>query len=74
MAIDGGVVHAGGVSMYLYVEEPRSEVVNALVTLLHIPDHQVQSVPGQEALVSGVVDLLSCHVPDAKHYVTLCLQ
>ena len=60
----GGKV--GSVSMgpppplsYLYVEQPWLEVLNTLVPFLHIPDNKVQCVPGEEALVGGIVYLLA---------------
>ena len=57
----------------LYVEEPWPQVVDTLLSVLHAPHHQVESVAGEEALVSGIVHLLPRHVPDAEHHLTLVL-
>ena len=54
---------------YLYIEQPRSQIVNALVSILHTPDHQIESITWEKALVSSIVDFLSGHIPDTEHHV-----
>ena len=58
---------------HLNVEQPRSEVVNALLLLLHVPDNKVEGVTREKALVSGVVDLLTSHVPHTELYINVVL-
>ena len=60
--------------LYLNVEEPWAQVVNALLLLLHVPDDEVEGVAREEALVSGVVDLLTSHVPDTELYLYVVLE
>ena len=59
---------------YLYVEEPWPKVVNALVLLLHVPDNKVESVAREKTLVSGIVDLLTSHVPDTELNLNVVLE
>ena len=59
--------------MYLNVEEPGSEIINSFLSLLHAPDDQIESVAREEALVGGVVHLLTRQVPRREHYVHLML-
>ena len=58
---------------HLNIEQPWSEVVDPLLPLLHAPCQYVQCVPGEEALVSGIVDLLPSEVPCAEDDVHLVL-
>ena len=60
-------VNAGRkLATHLNVEQPRSKVVDAFLFLLHVPDDEVESVAREKALVSGVVDLLTSHVPHTE--------
>ena len=66
--------HGGVWSAGLDVEQPGTQVVDALVPLLHVPHNEVECVSGEEALVRGVVHLLASHVPDAEVHLRLVLQ
>ena len=47
----------------LYIEQPRSQFLHSDHTMSHIPHDEIERTSRDEALVSGVVLLLSAEVP-----------